>query len=384
MHDGADLARRGASLVILFLVSACAAVQPREVCVVDRAHLDFVGASVNAALVHDCDRVKLSVWPETLPINPSPWYAMALESPAGGVVEIEIDYGRHEHRYHPWISQDDGSWARLPDDAVQVAEDSVVISGRLAPGDNRIAAHPVVDFERAEAWYARWMETEPGLRRQVFGQSVDARPLEAFTLLAPPHEASRPLLVILGRSHPPEVTGAFAMDGFVSAALQESGENQTPFDLVILPMLNPDGMARGHWRTNAGLLDINRDWASRTQPETQAAWRYLVALGMLERERVVMVDFHSTRRDLVYRDAYAPEDWRAGVIEEWMAGLAAALGASAPEPRITQSANGETSKAVFNGIGALAITWETSDDAMPDAARQAGGVAYSSLQAAWR
>ncbi len=44
-------------------------------------------------------------------------------------------------------------------------------------------------------------------------------------------------------------------------------------NFLILPLLNPDGMALGHWRHNLGSVDLNRDWGIFGQPETTAVTR---------------------------------------------------------------------------------------------------------------
>ena len=192
-------------------------------------------------------------------------------------------------------------------------------------------------------------------------------------------------MIILGRQHPPEVTGAFALDGFVRAALNHATGETLPFDLVVLPHLNPDGVALGHWRLNANGADLNRDWLYRAEAETQVAWASLEALGMRERDRVVMIDFHSTHGDRLYVDQYTEVDWRADLLDAWLRALDSRGGDGTPEARVTQSAGGNTAKAVFaDEIGALAVTWETGDTTPPDVASEAGANGFRALIAAWR
>ena len=58
---------------------------------------------------------------------------------------------------------------------------------------------------------------------------------------------------MIGRQHPPEVTGAIAMHSFIDTVLADTDlarQFRDRFKLAIVPLMNPDGVAAGHWRHN--------------------------------------------------------------------------------------------------------------------------------------
>ena len=51
---------------------------------------------------------------------------------------------------------------------------------------------------------------------------------------------------------------------------------RTQFEILIFPLVNPDGVDNGNWRLNANGKDLNRDWISFDQPETKAVRDWLI------------------------------------------------------------------------------------------------------------
>lgn len=347
------------------------------------ATTEIAGGSHFAELDVGCERVALTVRPEVEPINPSPWYALELVTESSRGVQLEINYAGYSHRYHPWINGPNAEWRRLTQDRVTTTNggELVQLDLLLEAGRTIVAAQPILAQVEHAAWMEHWRDLNPALHQEVIGSSVQGRPLVALGSVAPDPDLTRPLVVILGRQHPPEVTGGFAMKGFVEALLEAAMARPLPFDYVIVPVINPDGVEHGFWRTNANGVDLNRDWQNQTQPETLAVWQFLERNGLTLRSEVIMVDFHSTLSDRIYRDAYEAEDWRDRRIEAWLSRLA--TGERAPDVRVTRSAGGQTAKSVFDSIGALAITWEAGDATSPQRSEQDGRVGFDALLATW-
>jgi predicted deacylase len=329
-------------------------------------HFDFDGASASACAVTGERDFAVLVTPEHAPpINPSPWYAFRYEASGEAPMTVTLRYLGGRHRYAPKWSDGNGTWRDLP---VQTAADGEGTTIRLPAGKGLVAAQEIITPADARADLARW-SAETGAKPFVLGQSHDGRPIEAIRL----GRADAPRLVILlGRQHPPEVTGAIAMEAFVDALAERAG-SFGDVQYLVVPMLNPDGTARGHWRANRGAIDLNRDWGTFTQPETRAVKTWLDGLPKGVRP-VLMVDFHSTRNNLFYvqgdeEATPAQQRFRAA----WLDGRENAL-AGYPftiEPRNANPGSG-TAKNWFHATYAVpAYTYEVADDADRDATRAA-------------
>lgn len=334
-------------------------------------HFDFAGASASACSVTGAREFTLLITPEHAPpINPSPWYGFRYQTDgAADPVTVTLRYLGGRHRYAPKWSNGGETWRELPSTPVDEGKGA---SFQLPPGKGVIAAQEIITPADTMAAMQRWSAVS-GAKPFKLGQSHDGRPINAIRL----GRADAPRLVILiGRQHPPEVTGAMAMQAFIDALVDDAaGKPATPADLqfLIVPMLNPDGTARGHWRANRGAVDLNRDWGEFTQPETRAVKAWLDALPPAVRP-VLMVDFHSTGRNLFYvqgdKEATAAQK---RFVADWLGGQEKAL-AGYPftiEPTNANPGSG-TSKNWFHATyGIPAITYEVSDTADRAATRSA-------------
>lgn len=70
-------------------------------------------------------------------------------------------------------------------------------------------------------------------------------------------------MYILGRQHAGESPASFVMEGVISTLLSsrvESCELRDRFIFKVVPMVNPDGVVVGNYRTNLSGSDVNRKW----------------------------------------------------------------------------------------------------------------------------
>lgn len=327
---------------------------------------DFDGAPPLACAITGERAFTLLVSPEHAPpINPSPWYAFRYEAAGDAPVTVTLRYLEGRHRYAPKLRGAAGEWAEVP---VETATDGSEAVLRLPSGKGLVAAQEVVTPEDASDNLAKWSKAS-GARVFTLGTSHDRRPIEAIRL----GRADAPRLVILlGRQHPPEVTGAIAMEAFVDALAARAGD-LGDVQVLVVPMLNPDGVARGHWRANRGAVDLNRDWGPFTQPETRAVKTWLDALPAAVRP-VLMVDFHSTGRNLFYvqgDEEASPAQMR--FLRAWLGGKDQAFPGYAftLEPRNANPGSG-TAKNWFHAAYAIpAYTYEVGDSTDRAATRAA-------------
>ena len=327
---------------------------------------DFDGAAPARCAVTGERAFTLLITPEHAPpINPSPWYAFRYDADGTAPVSVTLRYLGGTHRYTPkWQS---GDLARdLP---VTVSADGAAASMELPAGAAVVSAQELIIPTDTSADLRRW-STMLGVPPFTLGRSLDGRAIEAIRIGRP--EAPR-LVVLLGRQHPPEVTGAIAMQAFVEALVGSAlRDGLGDVQFLVVPMLNPDGTARGHWRANRGAVDLNRDWGDFSQPETRSVKSWLDALPAGVRP-VLMVDFHSTGRNLFYVQGDEASPAQQRFLAAWLGGREQAF-AGYPftiEPRNANPGSG-TAKNWFHARYAIpAYTYEVADTADRTATRSA-------------
>ena len=297
------------------------------------------------------------------PINPSPWYAFRYTATPGEPVRVRLDYLGAEHRYSPKLVRDGGQ-QELPVEVISEGRSAAIM---LPAGSGTVSAQPIVDADD-HARFANGLVDTFGAQRIVLGQSHDGRPIEAIRF---GDRAARKLIVILGRQHPPEVTGTFALEPFVdelARALAGDRAVARDYQVLAIPLLNPDGVERGHWRANRGGVDLNRDWGPFTQPETRAVRDWLVREASGARP-VAMIDFHSTARSLFYvqGDEAGAADRR--FLARFLGGKEARFEGYpfTIEPRNANPGSGTAKNWFFACYGVPSYTYEVGDDADPSA-----------------
>jgi cytosolic carboxypeptidase protein 6 len=340
--------------------------------------------SCNVRVISGVPTVQLEIRPETLPINPSPWYGVRLNASRPRTVDVVLDYGTHRHRYRPHVRHGDGAWQTVPADRVIVAASGSQATVRLAlePGTTTMAAQPFDPPARITAMLDR--ATADGvLARTTIGQSVAGLPILAYASVPQSPTGS---FILLARQHPPEVAGEWAFDAFTATVLADTDlarSFRARFAILFLPLINPDGIAGGYWRTNRGLVDLNRDWGPFTQPETRAAADHIRQF-VADRPAVGMIDFHATDRDVIYAQPASAELFPPGFADGWLADWTAQLGPRAPGIDRGHNASNANSKTWGRlTLGVAAMTYEVGDNtARADAEANAQLAAEAMMRAA--
>lgn len=272
-----------------------------------RIDQDFPAGAFSRCETPGKRRFAITIAPEDQgEINCSAWYAFRVTPTRRSRITIDLDYETCGHRYWPKTSTDGVNWTPVPPDQVEIAGErgdrSASISLRIGDQPLFVAGQEILPPSVYDAWLDGF-GNKPFMSRSLLGRSAEGREIE-MVRMAGEAASQRETVVLIGRQHPPEVTGAFAMFAFVETLAQDSALAQAyraRFETLIVPLLNPDGVVKGHWRHNTGGVDLNRDWGPFTQPETR------LMQGLLDtveadpaREVRLLIDFHSTNRDVFY------------------------------------------------------------------------------------
>jgi len=111
-----------------------------------------------------------------------------------------------------------------------------------------------------------WAQTSPVCSLETLGNTLDNRPLSLLTVgQAGPEKRN---IWLTARQHPGETMAEFAIEGLLQKLLDPAdacGRKLLESAVFyIIPNMNPDGSVRGHLRTNAAGVNLNREWANAT------------------------------------------------------------------------------------------------------------------------
>jgi len=349
----------------------------------------FDGARVNGVFPLEDSSYQIDILPENEPINPSPWYAMRLESYGDREVTLRLTYPYEvKHRYYPKTSTDRKKWTPVPGEDVEVSEDRREAIVRLKLKGGRpvfLAAQEVINSGDVRAWIDGVAAKHGNVVRPfTAGQSKLGRYLPAFTIAAN-QLTERPTIVLLSRQHPPEVTGYLCLQAFIDGILDHPRREEflANYQVLVYPLLNPDGVDLGHWRHTAGGIDSNRDWAKYRQPEAHQIADDITARTRAVRSRVVLgMDFHSTYKDVYYTHlpTNQPPTALPGFKDAWLAGIEEGIGGDFKINEQPRPISKPTTMAWFRTqFGAEGVTYEIGDATDRDFVERKGRVSAKAM-----
>jgi predicted deacylase len=359
-------------LFILLFATGMSLAAEEPFCNNERFAIDvhFDGADLDACKFVAEDSVLLTFFAEDPHVDSKfSWFAFRVSASDPGMLHIRMRFPEAYARFEPKLSQDGQRWKTANPDDVGRSDDGKIMDLRLPVGETPVwvSAQELL----TQAFYDRWqteLAAHDELTAEVIGNSVEGRPIRLYKTAGKPD-----YVVLLGRQHPAEVPGAIAMREFVATVLADTELARAFRDryaLVIVPLVNPDGVANGHSRHNAGGTDLNRDWGPFTQPETRSIVRRLDEMSEQHMQPRLMLDFHATKETatMVFY-TQMPEDDTLPVrfASRWLSAIDARIDnydfLHDPRP---PSGDPNTKHYFFTRWGIPAITYEIGDEAHRD------------------
>jgi murein tripeptide amidase MpaA len=188
------------------------------------------------------------------------WFYFRVTGAAGRTLELRIlnaagsAYPLGWPDYRACISYDRDEWERTD----TVYEDGV-LTIRVTPAESLwIAYFAPYTMERHHDLIASVIG-HPGVDYRSLGRTLDGQEIDYFRM------GEGPLQVwIYGRQHPGEPMAEWWMEGALEKLLDPADPVTRALrqraTLHIVPNMNPDGSRRGHLRTNAIGVNLNREW----------------------------------------------------------------------------------------------------------------------------
>lgn len=343
----------------------------------------FDGARLNDFTRVNDSTYQAVILPENEPINASPHYAFRIQSDKEQSVYLQLTYPTHQHRYWPKLSKDGINWQPIDSTNFKLTADgkNAELALQIDKHPLWIAAQEIQNSEHNLSW-AKSLSTDPRVHFRIAGKSKLGRDL----LLLDLYDGSpqkKEMLVIVSRQHPPEVTGYLAMKSFVETLLGDTRIAKDfikKYRILVFPMANPDGVDLGHWRHNAGGIDLNRDWAFYRQEEIKILVNTIVNTAKADQNKVILgLDFHSTQEDLYYT---LPAEARPGLYpfkNYWLDAINGALPDYTPDEHPDPFGQPVTKTWFYNQFNADAVIYEIGDETSRDFIRQKAQVAADEM-----
>jgi hypothetical protein len=304
-----------------FLLTACTSIQNDNAitCNTGKVRLtsDFATGRMDECTLVAENEYLITLIPENTPINSSPWYAFKIEADQSTDITITLKLRNDKHRYPPKISLDGKKWQLQK---YKLKGDRLIMKLTASTQPIIIAAQEIIDNQYYVDW-AKQLTANSKVTHSVLGSSTQGRPIYKIEHR---NVKAKEWLVILGRQHPPEITGALALFPFVEGLLTNSDlskEYLNSYNILIIPNMNPDGVHAGNWRHNANGIDLNRDWKSFGQIETKLIKSYLEKLVVQDQKITFAIDFHSTKKDVFYTMPVTYGVEKPYLVRHWLAML---------------------------------------------------------------
>ena len=211
------------------------------------------------------------------------WFHFRLRGACGQACTIRITdlagsaYPGGWPHYRAVISPDRVHWTRTTTD-YDPATGNGTLTIRVTPATDTLWCAYFAPFsaERHHDMVAR-IGSAPAVRVDSLGDSIEGQPIDRIRI------GDGPLQVWLyGRQHPGETMAEWWMEGVLDRLIDASDpvarRLRSAATLHIVPNMNPDGSRRGHLRTNAAGINLNREWAAPSADKSPEVLAVLTAM----------------------------------------------------------------------------------------------------------
>lgn len=180
------------------------------------------------------------------------------------------------HDYQAMASYDREYWFRVP-----TSYDGSALTIRHTPEQEAVFYAYFVPYSwERHLDLLQWAQQSAWVEQRVLGTTIDGREMNLLVIGEPSAEKRK--VWITARQHPGETMAEWFVEGLLDALLNEdepvSRQLLEQCVFYIVPNMNPDGSVRGHLRTNAIGINLNREWAEPTLERSPEVFHVLSAM----------------------------------------------------------------------------------------------------------
>ena len=161
--------------------------------------------------------------------------------------------------YQAVASYDRQTWFRVPS---KYEDGSLIIDFEPEYAHTFFAYFAPYSYERhLDLLY--WAQSHDVCEIETLGETLDGRDISLLKIGEPSED--KKVIWITARQHPGETMAEWFVEGLLHKLLDDEDPHAAALlskaVFYIVPNMNPDGSVRGHLRTNAKGVNLNREWA---------------------------------------------------------------------------------------------------------------------------
>ncbi|MCH7627351.1 MAG: hypothetical protein IH997_01375 [Proteobacteria bacterium] len=162
--------------------------------------------------------------------------------------------------YRAVVSEDREFWGRVETGYDPKEQGGTLTIRHMPAGPCWFAYFAPYSLERHQDLVAQTAQAD-GVTHRVLGRSLDGRPIDCLDLGTGPVQ-----VWLYARQHPGESMAEWWMEGALGVLTDPADPHGRALrqrcTFHVVPNMNPDGSVRGHLRTNAVGVNLNREWAA--------------------------------------------------------------------------------------------------------------------------
>ena len=227
----------------------------------------------------DGDRIALEIVPDH-GSDFYQWFYFRVTGAAGRDLELAIVNGAGAAypggwaNYRARVSEDRDEWRQAD---TGYADGVLNIRYRPATNSAWFAYFAPYTMERHHDFVAD-IAAQPGVEYRTLGRTLDGQEMDCLTIGTGPRQ-----VWLYARQHPGETMAEHWAEGallrLVDAADPVARLLRTKATFHIVPNMNPDGSRRGHLRTNAAGVNLNREWHAPSPDRSPEVYHVLARMA---------------------------------------------------------------------------------------------------------
>jgi len=222
------------------------------------------------------------------------WFHFRVQGARGQALRLRLTNAAGASYPDGWVdyravaSYDRRHWFRVP---TCFADGELVIEHKPAQDSLYYAYFAPYSFERHQDLIARVAQSAL-VRIESLGETLDGRALDLVQIGTP--APGRKTIWVTARQHPGETMAEWCAEGLIDRLLDRHDAQAARIleqaVVYLVPNMNPDGAARGHLRTNAIGVNLNREWNAPSLERSPEV--FLVRERMLQTGVDLHLDLH--------------------------------------------------------------------------------------------